>query len=142
MTKHPKGKYKNQIRNEMMKTFGKLFSSSSEESSLEENKHDQIQIHPGEPVYDLLDYMKKLSKNYNGLDGYEIEYESLLKIDRLQFRQGNTFKTGQLSKNIKKNRYPKILPNEKTRVKLSDPKKEGNDYINANYIPSQDIFFI
>jgi len=51
-----------------------------------------------------------------------------------------SLKTGQTSKNIKKNRYPKILPNDKTRVKLSDPKKEGNDYINANYIPSEILY--
>ncbi|XP_019855562.1 PREDICTED: putative GPI-anchored protein pfl2 [Amphimedon queenslandica] len=39
-----------------------------------------------------------------------------------------------LSANATKNRYINILPFDETRVILSSSKKEGSDYINANYI--------
>jgi len=56
-------------------------------------------------------------------------------------RQSGQFKTARLPKNSQKNRYDQILPNEKTRVKLTctlsnhpQHKEPCNDYINANLI--------
>jgi hypothetical protein len=113
-SKPPKIKYKKQLRTDMMKTFGRLFSSTSESDSVDDILKIENTFVPGEEkVYNLETHMNKLSKMLiNGNDGYDIEFEALLKFERIQLRQANTFKTGQISKNIKKNRYPKILPSK------------------------------
>jgi len=125
----------------MIKTFGKLFTSGSDSADSNEDLEKFTNFTPGENIIDLEAQLKKLKKTYsNGLDGFEIEFETLQKYEKIQQRNGNTFKTAQLPKNSKKNRYQKIYANERTRVKLTDPKKDGSDYINANYIPSDVLF--
>lgn len=57
-------------------------------------------------------------------------------------RESNIFKTARLLKNYKKNKYCKVLPNEKSRVRLSVSSKDDDDYINANFIPARTLFSI
>lgn len=44
------------------------------------------------------------------------------------------YPTATAFSNTSKNRYHNVLPNESTRVKLSDPPDGETDYINANYM--------
>jgi hypothetical protein len=76
MSTKTKVKYKNQIRNEMMKTFGKLFSSSNESDSIEDTNKLENLISPGENVFDICNHIKKLNKTViNGNDGFDVEFE-------------------------------------------------------------------
>jgi protein-tyrosine phosphatase len=139
-TKAPKVNYKKQLRSEMMKSFNRFFSSSSPD-----NFDTTIKKLPGEePVYDLKEHMTKLSTNSEcspETDGYDEEFEALTKFENSLARESNMFKSARLSKNSKKNKFSKVLPNEKTRVILSTKSSE-NDYINANLINASKLFGI
>jgi protein tyrosine phosphatase len=136
--------YKRQLKAEMMKTFGRFFTSGTDKT----NQIGSALKTPGlfsscteeplspQPVYNLKLRMEHLAKQIRGYkDGYDIEFESLSKIDSIIKRQTGIFKSGNNSKNSHLNRFKRVLPNEKTRVKLIPKDPKQTDYINANYIP-------
>jgi len=135
-TKMPKVTYKKQLRTEMMKSFNRFFSSSSPE--IVDGAKSK---NPGEdPIHDLRSHMQELSEptsNSQEKDGYDLEFDSLTKFENTLSRESNMFKSARLTKNSKKNKFSKVLPNEKTRVVLG-----RDDYINANHISTHKNFSI
>ena len=51
-----------------------------------------------------------------------------------EIRPKISFDSARCSPNMRKNRYPDILPNEHTRVRLNPLGYDGSDYINANFV--------
>ncbi|XP_062611637.1 receptor-type tyrosine-protein phosphatase gamma-like isoform X2 [Saccostrea cucullata] len=78
------------------------------------------------PVKELHDYI--LRKHENTDEGFKAEFKALPEGDI------NRCSVGTLEKNILKNRFKNTLPYDHSRVILTDP--YGEDYINANFIPS------
>ncbi|XP_061165539.1 receptor-type tyrosine-protein phosphatase gamma-like [Saccostrea echinata] len=78
------------------------------------------------PVKELHDYI--LRKHENIDEGFKAEFKALPEGDI------NRCSVGSLEKNILKNRFKNTLPYDHSRVILTDP--YGEDYINANFIPS------
>ncbi|CAL4066178.1 unnamed protein product, partial [Meganyctiphanes norvegica] len=85
--------------------------------------------------------VRELSKEHHGQSvgkaGFWEEFESL---QQQECKQLYSRKEGQKPENRNKNRYKNILPFDHTRVILrdTDPGIPGSDYINANYITSEE----
>eukprot|EP01080_Neovahlkampfia_damariscottae_P008788 gene8788-736_t len=138
-SKAPKVKYKNALRDEMMKTFSRFFQSGDSYDDLGTPNISN----PGEPVIDLKKHLEQLSQpascSFDQKDGYDNEFENLTRYENTLQRQTGMFKSARQSKNSKKNKYSKVLPNEKTRVKLQTTEKHEEDYINANLIDLEGV---
>ncbi|XP_048584003.1 receptor-type tyrosine-protein phosphatase T isoform X2 [Nematostella vectensis] len=67
-------------------------------------------------------------KPTQNLSGYALEYQRLLAVSS-QIEDENS-KVGRADYNIKKNRYPSVVPLDSSRVVLS---VDGGDYINASF---------
>ncbi|KAL1116532.1 hypothetical protein AAG570_005004, partial [Ranatra chinensis] len=81
--------------------------------------------------------LQKENSQSSGKAGFWEEFESL---QQQECKHLFSRKEGQRPENRNKNRYKNILPFDDTRVKLmnTDPNEPGSDYINANYIKSDD----
>ena len=74
-SKAPKVKYKNALRDEMMKTFSRFFQSGESYDDL----GSPNSVNPGEPVIDLKKHIETLSQptpnSFDQKDGYDNEFE-------------------------------------------------------------------
>ncbi|OQV14787.1 Tyrosine-protein phosphatase non-receptor type 11 [Hypsibius exemplaris] len=90
-------------------------------------------------VSEISSRVKELQKegHTTSKSGFWEEFESLQQQD---FGQLHPRKEGQRPENKLKNRFKNILPFDHTRVilKESDPAIPGSDYINANYVTSDE----
>lgn len=109
-SKLPKVNYKKQLKSEMIKSFNRFFSSSSEQLET-----TNLKIPGEETIYDLKKHMEELSQttsNGQDKDGFDHEFDALTKVENALQRESNFFKTARLSKNSKKNKFSKILPSK------------------------------
>ncbi|XP_065348923.1 tyrosine-protein phosphatase non-receptor type 11-like isoform X1 [Cloeon dipterum] len=85
--------------------------------------------------------LQKENDKSTGKAGFWEEFESL---QQQECKHLFSRKEGQKPENRNKNRYKNILPFDDTRVKLRgvDPNVAGSDYINANYINSEEDLFL
>ncbi|CAB3367774.1 Hypothetical predicted protein [Cloeon dipterum] len=85
--------------------------------------------------------LQKENDKSTGKAGFWEEFESL---QQQECKHLFSRKEGQKPENRNKNRYKNILPFDDTRVKLRgvDPNVAGSDYINANYINSEEDQFL
>jgi protein tyrosine phosphatase len=58
-------------------------------------------------------------------------FQTLMELD---CQHKATYKVGRAARNVMKNRFPNILPNDMYRVNLKYNKEPGSEYINASYI--------
>ncbi|XP_054271842.1 tyrosine-protein phosphatase non-receptor type 11-like isoform X3 [Macrosteles quadrilineatus] len=81
--------------------------------------------------------LQKENAQLTGKAGFWEEFESL---QQQECKHLLSRKEGQKPENRNKNRYKNILPFDHTRVKLRDvdPNTPGSDYINANYIKTEE----
>ncbi|KAI5718498.1 tyrosine-protein phosphatase corkscrew isoform X5 [Diaphorina citri] len=88
-------------------------------------------------VSNIHDRVTELQKENSSKAGFWEEFESL---QQQESRHLFTRREGQKLDNRNKNRYKNILPFDHTRVKLKDVDEDvpGAEYINANYIQSED----
>nr|XP_006825167.1 PREDICTED: receptor-type tyrosine-protein phosphatase N2-like [Saccoglossus kowalevskii] len=104
-------------------------SRSSTSSWSEEPVHPNMDISTGHVVLSYMeDHLKnkdRLAKEWEGLCRYEAE--------------PNSTNAGSDASNVKKNRYPDLLPYDHSRVVLNDSTNAaGSDYINASTITDHD----
>ncbi|XP_046668267.1 tyrosine-protein phosphatase non-receptor type 11 isoform X2 [Homalodisca vitripennis] len=81
--------------------------------------------------------LQKENAQLTGKAGFWEEFESL---QQQECKHLLSRKEGQKPENRNKNRYKNILPFDHTRVKLKDvdPSVPGSEYINANYIKTEE----
>eukprot|EP00761_Pharyngomonas_kirbyi_P003689 gb/GECH01003693.1/.p1 GENE.gb/GECH01003693.1/~~gb/GECH01003693.1/.p1 ORF type:complete len:413 (+),score=94.95 gb/GECH01003693.1/:1-1239(+) len=131
-TSSDKTQYKTALRKEIIGTFAGLFNSKSCAEDLSLERSPEIDTF-GQPVYNLRKHVEWLrSTKDTQRDGFNIEFESLRRAEN-GMRLNSTCPSATAPENKRKNRYSSVLPNEHTRVKLSQ-EGAGTDYINANFV--------
>jgi hypothetical protein len=74
-SKAPKVKYKNQLRDEMMKTFSRFFQSGESYDDL----GSPSSTNPGDPVIDIKKHIEQLSQpapnSFDQKDGFDTEFD-------------------------------------------------------------------
>ena len=93
----------------------------------------------GPGISDLEVHVESLSTKAHDVQGertvLDVEWESLLEHSRdMSSDPAHVTTVGELVENKEKNRYPDVLPNDKTRVKLRACPTHPSDYINASFI--------
>lgn len=84
--------------------------------------------------------VKELQKENTQLTGKAGFWEEFESLQQQECKHLLSRKEGQKPENRNKNRYKNILPFDHTRVKLKDvdPNVPGSEYINANYIKTEE----
>eukprot|EP00659_Diplonema_papillatum_P005853 gene5853-8964_t len=75
-----------------------------------------------------------------GLCPLDAEFKELMEVDWDMEDKPGEFVTGNQPVNQPKNRNPKVLPNEHTKITLASLGPNDNTYINANYIDGKRLF--
>ncbi|KAJ9468325.1 Tyrosine-protein phosphatase Lar [Diplonema papillatum] len=85
----------------------------------------------------LEDHVARLGKKLEGMGEQtelDMEWESLLLTSRNMAVDPLLCRSGKAAGNREKNRYADVLPNDRTRIKLSKTNCSHSDYINSNFI--------
>jgi len=64
--------------------------------------------------------------------------DEFVKVKNLQKQQKEISLEAKAPHNRDKNRYPDVLPNEETRVKLNKEEENDSDYINSNHVRGEE----